>query len=162
MEGPAHYTASHAGLILLPLSAIGIVVGRLVSGCGWVRWPLILTGASLVLTGVVMLFITHSSNVLVLIGMSLLFGFANGFCGFANQAALYVQRPADEIAVASGLYRTFAYFGAIFSSSLIGIAFGSAATDSGFHIVAYVIGGIGVTVLFMTILDRKIPARADR
>ena len=162
MEGAAHYTASQVGLILLPLSAISIIVARLVSGRGWVRWPLILTGASFVLTGAVMVFTTHSSNVLVLLGMSLLFGFANGFSGFANQAALYVQSPADEIAVASGLYRTFAYFGAIFSSSLIGIAFGSAATDRGFHIVAYVIGGIGVTVLLMTILDRKIPTRTDR
>lgn len=159
MEGAAHYTASQVGLILLPLSAISIIVARLVSGRGWVRWPLILTGAAFVLTGTVMVFTTHSSNVLILLGISVLFGFANGFSGFANQAALYIQSPPDEIAFASGLYRTFAYFGAIFSSSLIGIAFGSAATDKGFHIVAYVIGGIGVTVLLMTILDRKIPAR---
>ena len=115
--------------------------------------------ASFVLTGTVMAFTTHTSNVLVLLGISLLFGLANGFSGFANQAALYVQSPPDQIAVASGLYRTFAYFGAIFSSSLIAIAFGSAATDRGFHIIAYVIGGIGVTVLLMTILDKKIPAR---
>jgi hypothetical protein len=88
--------------------------------------------------------VVTTAIVFILIGMSLLFGFANGFSGFANQAALYVQAPADEIAVASGLYRAFAYFGAIFSSSLIGIAFGSAATDAGFHVVAFVIVGIGV------------------
>ena len=71
-----------------------------------------------------MLLITSESSVYVLIGMSLLLGFTNGFSGFANQATLYVQTPADEIAVASGLYRTFGYIGAIFSSSLIGITFG--------------------------------------
>jgi MFS family permease len=159
MEQSAHYTASQVGLILLPLSGLSIVIARLGSGRGWVRWPLILSAGALILTGGVMLLITHESNVLVLIGMSLLFGFTNGFGGFANQAALYVQSPADEIAVASGLYRTFAYFGAIFSSSLIAIAFGSAATDIGFHTVAWVIGGIGVALLLLTILDNKIPAR---
>jgi predicted MFS family arabinose efflux permease len=162
MEQSAHYTASQVGLILLPLSGISIVVARLVSSRGLVRGPLILTGVSLLLTGGIMLVITHSSSLLILIGMSLLFGLANGFSGFANQAALYVQAPAAEIAVASGLYRTFAYFGAIFSSSLIGIAFGSAATDAGFHVIAFVIVGIGVAVLLLTILDNKIPWRANK
>jgi MFS family permease len=162
MEQSAHYTASQVGLIMLPLSAISIVIARLVSARGWVRWPLILSGISMLLTGGIMLSISHTSSVLILIGMSLLFGLANGFSGFANQAALYVQAPADKIAIASGLYRTFAYFGAIFSSSLIGIAFGSAATDAGFHVVAFVIVGIGVVVLLMATLDRKIPALAHQ
>ncbi|MCU1403337.1 MAG: transporter, partial [Microbacteriaceae bacterium] len=71
---------------------------------------------------------TNHSSVMVMIGMSLLLGFTNGLSGFANQATLYVQAPAEEIAVASGLYRTAGYIGAIFSSSLIGIVFGPAAT----------------------------------
>jgi MFS family permease len=162
MEESAGYSASQVGLILLPLSGISIVVARLVSERGWVRWPLVLTGVSLVATGAVMLLITHTSSVLVLLGMSALFGLANGFSGFANQAALYVQSPADEIAVASGLYRTFAYIGAIFSSSLIAIAFGDKATDPGLHGVSYVIAAIGVLVLLMSLLDRAIPPRADR
>jgi MFS family permease len=162
MEESAHYSASQVGLILLPLSGVSIVVARLVSGRGWVRWPLILTGVSLVLTGAVMLLITHTSPVAVLLGMSVLFGFANGFSGYANQATLYVHSPAAEIAVASGLYRTFAYFGAIFSSSLIAIAFGTAATDAGFHAVSYVITAIGALVLLLTLLDPAIPTRTDR
>lgn len=162
MEESAGYSASQVGLIMLPLSGVSIVVARLVSGRGWVRTPLVLTGVSLVATGAVMLFVTHDSPVPVLLCVSALFGFANGFSGFANQAALYVQAPADEIAVASGLYRTFAYVGAIFSSSLIAIAFGHAATDSGLHEVSYVIAGIGVLVLLMSVLDRAIPSHAER
>lgn len=162
MEGAAHYSASQVGLILLPLSGVSVVLARMVSGKGWVKVPLVLTGACLVLTGVVMLTITHSSPVLLLIGMSLLFGFANGFSGYANQAALYLQSSAKDIAVASGLYRTFTYFGAIFSSSLIGIAFGSTATDHGLHSVAYVIAGIGALTGLMALLDRAIPRRAEQ
>ena len=162
MEGAAHYSASQVGLILLPLSGISVVLARVVSAKGWVRVPLVLTGVCLVLTGVVMLAITHTSPVLLLIGMSLLFGLANGFSGYANQATLYMQSDAKEIAVASGLYRTFTYFGAIFSSSLIGLAFGTSATDSGLHAIAYVIAGIGAVTGLMALLDRSVPRHADR
>lgn len=157
MEQSAHLSASAVGLILLPLSGLSIVIARVVSGRGWVRWPLILAAVALLCTAGVMLMITRDSSVLVLLGMTLLFGFSNGFSGFANQAALYGQTPAEDIAVASGLYRTFSYIGAIFSSSLIGLTFGAAATDAGFHNLAWVIAGIGVAVLLLTVLDRAIP-----
>ncbi|WP_345762538.1 MFS transporter [Diaminobutyricibacter sp. McL0608] len=162
MEQSAHLSASAVGLILLPLFGLSIVIARVVSARGWVRWPLILASVAMVLSSAVMLLITSDSSVYVLIGMSLLLGFTNGFSGFANQATLYVQTPADEIAVASGLYRTFGYIGAIFSSSLIGITFGQAATDSGLHALAWVLGGLGVAVLVLTVLDRSIPTVAGK
>lgn len=162
MEQAAHYSASQAGLILLPLSAISIVIARLVSNRGWVRVPLTASGAALIATGLVMVVITHNSPVIVLIAMSLLFGVANGASGFANQAALYMQAPARQVAVASGLYRAFAYMGAIFSSSLIALTFGSATTDAGLHAIAWVIVGLGALVALMTVLDTTIPARTGR
>ncbi|HEY8718468.1 hypothetical protein [Pengzhenrongella sp.] len=100
-------------------------------------------------------------SILVLVGMSLLIGCANGFSGFGNQATLYLQSPADQIAVASGLLRTATYLGAIFSSSLIGITFGPAATDHGFHTLAWVLLGIGALALILTVLDRSIPRVAE-
>jgi MFS family permease len=94
--------------------------------------------------------------------MTLLFGFANGFASFANQATLYSQAPAEEIAVASGLYRTFSYVGAIFSSSLIGLTFGTAATDAGFHELGWVLAAIAVAVVLLTVFDRRIPLVANK
>ncbi|WP_227982236.1 MFS transporter [Nocardia spumae] len=159
MEQAAGYSASQVGLILLPLSAISIVVARLVSNRGWIRWPLITSGLALAATGVMLRFITHTSPVPVLIAMSLLFGLASGFSGFANQATLYVQAPGDQVAVASGLFRTFAYLGAIFSSSLIALTFGPATTDAGLHAIAWVILGLGGAIGLMTVLDGRIPLR---
>jgi MFS family permease len=161
MEQSMHLTASTVGLVLLPLSGLSIVIARVVSGRGWVRWPLILAGVALILAAVVMLMMTSHSSILVLIGMSLLLGVTNGFSGFGNQAALYLQTPAADIAVAAGLYRTASYIGAIFSASLIGIAFGSSASDAGLHVLAWVLGGIGVAVLLLTGADRSIPAVAE-
>ena len=162
MEQSAHLSAFAVGLILLPLSGLSIVISRLVSGRGWIRWPLILSGVALILSAGVTLVINKDSSVLALIGMSLLLGCINGFGGFANQAALYMQTPAEDIAVASGLYRTLAYIGAIFSSSLIGITFGAAATDEGLHALAWVLGGIGVVVLVLTVFDRRLPRLATK
>lgn len=164
MEQGAGLSPLAVGLILLPLSGLSIVIARVSSNRGWVRWPLIGAGVALILTGGVILLIDHSSGILVasLIGMSLLFGAANGFSGFANQAALYIQAPADEIAVASGLYRTFAYIGAIFSASLIGIVFGPQVTDQGFHLLGWVIIGIGAASTLLTVLDPRIPQTAGR
>lgn len=52
--------------------------------------------------------------------------------------------------------------GSIFSASLIGIAFGHAATDHGLHVVAWFICAVGAVNLLMAVLDRAIPARAGR
>jgi hypothetical protein len=72
-----------------------------------------------------------------------------------------LSQPAAEIAVASGLYRTFADIGAIFSASLIDITFGSATNDGGFHTLGWVLGGIGILVV-LAALDRSIPVVSDR
>lgn len=149
--------ASTVGLILIPFSAFSIVLARIVSGKAWIRWPLVFSGLGLVATAAVMLILNAESPIWLLIAMTMLFGLTNGLSGFANQAALYVQTSSDEIAVAAGLYRTSSYIGAIFSSSLIGITFGSSATDAGLHAVAWVLAGIGVIVVLLVAFDRKLP-----
>jgi predicted MFS family arabinose efflux permease len=160
MEQARGLDAGTVGLILIPFSAVSIVLARVVSGKAWVRWPLILAGVALVLTAVAALLITHGSSIFALIGMTLLFGLTNGLNSFANQATLYVQAPAAEIAVASGLYRTSAYIGAIFSSSIIGLAFGDTVTDAGLHTLGWVLAAIGIVVTLLTVFDRRIPLRA--
>lgn len=160
MEQSAGYSATQVGLILIPLSAVSIVAARYNSVTERIRTPLVITGAAFIASGIATMVIVDSSSVTVLITMTVLFGLANGMSGYANQATLYLQSPASEIGVASGLYRTFAYLGAIVSSSLIGIAFGSHATDHGLHIVGITIVAIGAVLVVMTIADRRIPRTA--
>ncbi|MFB9822361.1 MFS transporter [Arthrobacter ramosus] len=160
MEQSMGLKPAMVGLILIPLSLLSIVVARVVSGRAWVRWPLILSGIALTLSAGVMLLVNHGSGVVLLIGMTLLLGLTNGFSSFANQAALYLQTTAAEIAVASGLLRTSMYLGAIGSSSLIGIAFGPSATDAGFHTLAWILVAIGASMVVLTAFDRSVPAVA--
>jgi MFS family permease len=161
MEQSARLSALQVGLILIPFSAVGIILARVVSGRGWIRGPLTVTGISLIATAGIALTLTHRSPSWVMVVMTLLFGVTNGLASFANQATLYRQAPAAEIAVASGLYRTSNYVGAIFSSSLIGITFGAAATDAGLHSLAWVLVGIGVVVVLLVALDRSLPRNAN-
>ena len=163
MEQAAGLSPLAVGLVLLPLSALSIVFARVNSSRGWVRWPLVGAAIALVLTGGTVLLLDHASNVLLvgLLGMSVLLGVTNGLTGFANQAALYVQSPAAEIAVASGLYRTFGYVGAIFSSGLLGIVFGARVDDAGFHRLGLLLIAIGTISAVLTVLDRRIPVLAS-
>jgi hypothetical protein len=46
--------------------------------------------------------------------------------------------------------------------SLIDITFGSATNDGGFHVLGWVLGGIGILVLLLAALDRSIPVVTDR
>jgi predicted MFS family arabinose efflux permease len=157
MEQSAGYSATQVGLILLPLSGVSIVLARIVSNRGWVRSPLLLGALAIAAAAALLLLMDARSSVWLLLLMAALLGVANGLTGFANQATLYVQSPPEEIAVASGLYRTFAYMGAIFSSSLIGITFGEAATGAGLHTLAWVMAAIGMALLVVTAADRRIP-----
>lgn len=161
MEQSAKLSALEVGLILIPFSAVSIVLARVVSGRGWIRGPLTVTGISLIATAGIALVLTHQSPIWLMVAMTLLFGIANGLSSFANQAALYLQAPAAEIAVAAGLYRTSNYVGAIFSSSLIGITFSMAATDGGLHALAWVLVGIGVVIVLLVVLDRRLPRTAN-
>jgi MFS family permease len=157
MEQSRHLSASVVGLAFLPMSLLSIAIARLISSRRWLRWPLIAAGAALATAAAWMLAIDARSSVSVLVCMTLLVGVANGCSGFGNQAALYIQSPAHDIAVASGLLRTAMYLGAIFSSSMIGLAFGSAATDSGFHTLAWSIGAIGVATASLAAWDASLP-----
>ncbi|MDP9028479.1 MAG: MFS transporter [Actinomycetota bacterium] len=154
--------ASQVGLILLPLTVISIVLARVISGRGWVRVPLLLAGAVLAVAAGLEQFVTHETSILGLIGLTVLLGTTNGLAGFANQATLYANAPASEIAVASGLFRTALYVGAIFSASLIGIVFGGAPTDAGLHALAWVQLGLGVALVLLVAFDRWIPAVAAK
>ncbi|MES2169955.1 MAG: MFS transporter [Actinomycetota bacterium] len=161
MEQSRGLSASVVGLVLIPLSVLSIIVARFVSGRGWVRWPLILSGAALVAAAAVGALVTDTSPIWVLIGMSLLVGLTNGLGGFANQATLYIETPPDEIAVGAGLLRTSTNLAAIFSSSVIGLSFGAVATDAGLHVLSLALAAIGVVMVLLTLLDRRIPANAN-
>ncbi|HEY4152678.1 MAG TPA: MFS transporter [Pseudolysinimonas sp.] len=162
MELGRGLSAEQVGLILLPLTAVSIVLARVISGRGWVRVPLILSGIVLMVAAALEQFVNHETSIPSLVALTVALGLTNGFAGFANQATLYSNAPADEIAVASGLSRTALYVGAIFSASLIGIVFGARPTDAGLHTLSWAQLSLGGALLLLVVFDRQIPSRAAK
>ncbi|MBN9190318.1 MFS transporter [Microbacterium sp.] len=151
--------ASISGLVMLPMSVVAAVGAGVISRRALVRGPLIVSGVGIILGGAALTLVSGGTNILLLIGLSLVFGVVMGMTSTSNQAALYTQTTAEQIGVASGLARTASYLGAIFASALIALAFPGHATDSGLHTAAFVIVGAGVVVLLLVLLDRRLPWR---
>jgi predicted MFS family arabinose efflux permease len=160
MELGRGLSAEQVGLILLPLTVVSIVLARVISVRGWVRVPLILAGAVLMGAAALEQLVNRGTSIPSLVALTVALGLTNGFAGFANQATLYSNAPADEIAVASGLSRTALYVGAIYSASLIGIVFGARPSDAGLHTLSWAQLGLGVALLLLSVFDRRIPYRA--
>jgi sugar phosphate permease len=79
-----------------------------------------------------------------------------GMCASANQTTFYTQVTADQIGTASGLFRSFGYFGSITSSALIAIFFNPDVSDQSLHSIAAVMVILSVVGLIIVIADRKI------
>ena len=150
------FSASQAGLILVPMGALSAVTARIVSRHTAIHRSLILSAALLVMGGVAALLLTSHSTVLAIMAVTALYGLTSGASNVANQTALYTQAPAEKLGTASGLLRTFGYVGSIAAATITSIAFHTRVDDSGLHMVALILIGIGSVVLVMTIFDRQL------
>ncbi|RKS94397.1 MFS transporter [Microbacterium sp. AG790] len=151
--------ASVSGLIMLPMSAVAATVAALIARRALIRGPLIAGAVAMLAGGAGAAFVSSSTGMVALVALSVVFGIVLGMTTTSNQAALYTQTTAAEIAVASGLLRTAGYLGAIFASALIALAFPATATDAGIHAIGWTIVAAGVVVLVLIVADRRLPRR---
>jgi sugar phosphate permease len=85
-----------------------------------------------------------------------------GAAAAGNQTALYTQAPAEQLGTASGLLRTFGYVGSIASSAITGIVFHTRVTDGGVHLIAWIMVGVSLVLVAMTLTDRTLHTRQGR
>jgi predicted MFS family arabinose efflux permease len=150
------YSSEQAGLLILPMGALAAIVIRPISARNLVRSPLIAAALSMLVASIGVLFLTTHSPVILIVGVTLIFGLTTGTTTTGNQTALYAQAPADQLGTASGLFRTFAYLGSIASSTITGIVFRTKVTDGGLHTLAFILVGIAGIVLVITLADRQL------
>jgi MFS family permease len=158
LEQVRGFESGLAGLLLLPVAGVGIlatpVAARLISRCG--PGPAIITGACLLTAGSLLLLVCHASTpVSVLLAIGVVLGIPNGFNNLGLQAALYERTPAQHMGAAGGQFQTFRYVGAILSTSLLGLAFGTTVTSHGLHLIAYVLAGISGLLLVASLTTRR-------
>jgi MFS family permease len=156
LEAAHGLSAYAAGLVLLPMGLLSAVAARLIAHRVEVRGPLILAAVLLVLGSIAALFLTSTTPVIAVIGVTALFGVMSGVSTLANQTALYREAPPETLGTASGLLRTFGYVGSIASATITGIAFRTRVSDAGLHRISLILIAIGALVLLMTVFDRHL------
>jgi MFS family permease len=148
----------HAGLIALPMSVTAAVFSLLGARTKTLRTPLValtlLLGAG---SGLLLLLGGHTP-IALLVFASTVFGVGQGLASSCNQAAVYAQAPADGTGSAAGLQRTSIYLGAILSSSVLALLYGTRATDGGLHDIAAVMVALCGALLLFTAADRALPS----
>jgi MFS family permease len=154
-------TETQAGLLLLPMTLVSGLVIAPVSRRNLVRGPVVAAAVACLVGSAGVLLLSASAWIGWVVVITLFFGLVVGFAAAGNQTALYAQAPAEQLGTASGLLRTFGYVGSIASSAVTGLVFHSSVSDGGVHLIAWIMVGISLVLLLVSVLDRTLPTRTD-
>jgi len=156
LEDGRGLTPTVAGLVLLPVFAAGIAVALAFGRRPEVVGKLMVGSAAQLAAGILVLFMTGSSPIWFLVLAMLVLGIPQGLNNLAIQNSLYYQAEPARIASSAGLLRTFFYLGAIVSAVIYGNVYGARATTAGLHVLGWVVVGIAVVFLLITVFDRSL------
>ena len=159
IEAVRGLSETEAGLIVLPMTLISGLVISPVSRRNLVRGPVIAAAVACLVGSAGVLVLSRSAWIGWVVVITLVFGLVTGFASAGNQTALYSQAPADQLGTASGLLRTFGYVGSIASSAITGIVFHTSVSDSGVHLIAWIMIGVSLALVLISVLDRTLPGK---
>ena len=159
IEAVRGLSETEAGLLLLPMTLLSGLVIAPVSRRNLVRGPLIAAAVTCLIGSAGVLVLSASAWLGWVVVITLIFGLVTGFAAAGNQTALYSQAPAEQLGTASGLLRTFGYVGSIASSAITGIVFHASVSDSGVHLIGWIMTGVSAVLILITVLDRTLPGK---
>jgi len=142
LERVAGHSAAATGLLMLPVSALGVVLtpvaARVVRRSGAGLSMLIgslglLTGAALLLS------VGGGSGPAQIVAIGAVLGLPLAFNNLGLQAGLYAAAPPDQTGTAAGLFQTGRYVGAILSTAVLGAVYGGAPSTAGLHRTAFIV-----------------------
>ncbi|MCW2786387.1 MAG: transporter [Marmoricola sp.] len=156
LEDGRGLSASHAGMLLLPMSVTGLGIAAVFGRRPEIRGKLAVGAATQVAAGAVLMFLDGGTAIWVLIGLSLLVGIPQGLNTLALQNAIYYQAEPATLGASSGLFRTSFYLGAMVASVATGAFFGRTADTAGLHELAVFLVCVASVFLLITVFDRKL------
>jgi MFS family permease len=159
IEAVRGLSETEAGLIVLPMTLLSGLVISPVSRRNLVRWPIVAAAVCCLIGSAGVLILSSSAWIGWIVVITLVFGLVTGFASAGNQTALYSQAPAEQLGTASGLLRTFGYVGSIGSSAITGIVFHASVSDSGVHLIGWIMIAVSLALVLISALDRTLPAR---
>jgi MFS family permease len=159
IEAVRGLSETEAGLIILPMTLISGLVISPVSRRNLVRGPVIAAAVACLIGSAGVLMLSRSGWIGWIVVITLVFGLVTGFASAGNQTALYSQAPNEQLGTASGLLRTFGYAGSIASAAITGIVFHARVSDGGVHLIAWIMIGVSLALVLISVLDRALPAK---
>ena len=151
---------TESGLLLLPMTLVSGLVIAPISRRNLIRGPVIAAALTCLIASAAVLALSASAWLGWVVVITVIFGICMGAAAAGNQTALYAHAPADQLGTASGLLRTFGYVGSIAASAVTGIVFHTRVTDHGLHSIAWIMIGVSLVVVAMTLADRTLRARS--
>jgi MFS family permease len=157
---------TEAGLIMLPMMLISGLVISPVSRRNLVRGPVIAAAVTCLAGPAGVLILGRAAWIGWIVIITLIFGLVTGFAPAEQLVVLLRDRPqieqqppAEHLGTASGLLRTFGYVGSIASSAITGIVFHASVSDSGVHLIAWIMTAVSLVLILISVLDRTLPWR---
>lgn len=152
LEGSRGYPPETTGLLLLPIAGLGAVATaitpRIIRRVG-IRGT-VLVGSVILLVGVAgILTLTDTASAALIVAVGAILGIPYGLTNLGLQEAMNIQAPRELAGVAAGLFQTARYIGAMISTTMIGLLFGSQIGDPQLHHLSWTM--FGVTILLLTI-----------
>jgi predicted MFS family arabinose efflux permease len=152
------FDARAAGLLILPVTGLGVLVtpfaAGLVSRRG-TRPSLVIGSVFMLLGSALLLTFGPATPVPALVAVALVLGVPNGFNNMGLQAALYEAAPPARTSWAGGQFQTFRYIGAILSSTLLGAVFRQHASTEGLHDIAILMTVVAAGLIVASVAVRR-------
>jgi MFS family permease len=145
-----------AGLVLIPMFAIGVVVSAATGRRAEVRGKLVVGAVAQIVACGGLLLLGPGSSMWWLVGVALILGIPQGLNNLANQNAVYHQADPARTGSSAGLYRTFFYLGAISAAAANGAFLADRADTPGLHHLAMFLGPCAILFLAVTLADRSL------
>jgi MFS family permease len=155
LEQVGGYDPRAAGLLVLPLTGVGVIAtpiaSRLIDRAG-TRVPLIIGSAFLLAGSLLMLTMGAGVAVWVILACCFVLGVPNGFNNLGLQGALYSVTPPERISWAAGQFQTFRYVGATLAGAVLGSVFRGGATTGGLHGIATTLAVVAAALIVASAL----------
>jgi MFS family permease len=158
LQEAAGYDAGVVGLLMLPLAAISVIATpfavRAIDRFG-VRRVLIAGVVGLAAGSALLGLLTASFAVPLVLVLTALLGVPYSVVSIASSQGLYVSTQPGERGVASGIFQTCRYLGAISATVMIGIFYGTGVSQENWGRMVLVMLGLSMAAFVVTLLWRE-------
>lgn len=161
LEQAGGYSANVVGLLMLPLAAVSVIAtpfaARAIQRFG-VRKIMVYGMVSLLAGAALLGLLTVSFQPWLIVLLAAALGLPYSAVSIAASQGMYASTAPEDAGVASGIFQTCRYFGAITSTVLIGIFFAPGVDQTAWGRLIFMMVGLAAAAVVVALFWRPPPA----